>query len=1435
MAINLTVVIDNEEAVRKFRELQKVAKTTTSSVVTDADRMDIAMRKFMSTLGQIGIGVSFVGLAKQIAQTRGEFQQLEVAFTTLLHSKEKADALMAQMVDLSAKTPFDLQGVADGARQLLAYGFAAEDITDTLTRLGNVAAGLGLPLERLTYLYGTTAVQGRLYARDMLQFTSSGIPVLQEMADMYGVSTEEINKMVSAGKIGFEDVKKVIERMTNAGGQFYNLMQEQSKTITGLVSNLGDAIQTMFNELGKSQEGVITDILKGTISLVENYQKVLDILIPLVATYGTYKVALIATAAAQKVVVTAKEISAFFSLAKSITSAKDAMVLFNIATKSNPIGLLIGLLGGVIAAIVRFTKKNDDLTRSLGEQEQAVLNESKQVNSLVLKLTTANTKEEERKKALEELKRIQPSIVEGIGDEITATETLTERLKEYNQEQIHRMAYAKLSDEEKQIFESKAAKQADKALAESEAYSNIDDLRNQILLSPRLTEESKREWIKDLDDIVASAGTARDKVGRILNLFTTNAGTYVGRLDLSGIEKSKKELRSLDESIIGLDIDAAKATQKMAAFEKHFGDIVNPSGNNSGNGTDAVSETYTTLSDIISDITEKTKELNSLQAQTQWSEQEKERIKTLSDETKKLQGDYESLTGQKWGGSNKGLQQLSEDALKKELQAQRELYDEETALKRKQITDEIELIQFDLAQTLAAIDKKKNAYIESQRQSGKSVGEVDTSTFDRRREIAQVGAELETAEVRKKRLAAQQEEYDTLLAKYADYEQRRTQITQEYEADRQKLLENMDGSNAATVLSALVELEKQKNEALKAISDEQADALVQDSSLFVELFSDAADKSIGELHRVIEETEALLDYLQGKDGAEIPLGFTSEQLVSLKDSPEAIQALTDALKRLKDEMADRSPFADFGNSIDELFSRFQNGDLDLGGLVGGIGTAVQGILPTIEQFGTDLGTIFGDSSIGENVGILTETLSGLGTAAQGVGQLIGGDILGGVTSIVSGVASLFEMANEAAERHKEALQAVMDAKIAQQREYNLLLMEQNLLYEQGTTIFGTDEYGKSRNAVQVAKDAQEELRKALSGTESQRGKYRNFNAGYRAAMGTPPPAVAEKKEQYAGLADIQIVTGHEKTGLFGWGKGRDVYSSLLDVYPDLIDANGEFNTELAKTILNTQNMSEANKEALQGMIDYAEQAKEAMEVVSDYLGSIFGELGNTITDALIDAFRNGTDAAESFADSVSGMLEQLAADMVQSIFLAPILEKAQKEAEEIWNNQDLTDEERFSGLTGVVKQVTDNAIEAQDDIDALLKWMQDYASGKGYDIFQPDESSSRTSTGQGIAQASQESIDLLSGTMTAVQGTVFGINDRLVEMAENGRALLSHAGAINANMSAMRDSIYQSNVYLATIQENTSYCRLLDSMRNDMHNMRNSLDTMVNRGIIMRN
>lgn len=560
MSINLTVVIDNDEAIRKFRELQKTAKTVTSSVVTDADRMDIAMRRLATTLGQIGVGVSLAGLVKQIAQTRGEFQQLEVAFATLLQSKEKADALMSQMVELAAKTPFDLQGVASGARQLLAYGFAAEDVTNTLTRLGNVAAGLGLNLQDLTWLYGTTAVQGRLYTRDVMQFQSRGIDLAGELATQLGKTRAEISQMVTEGKIGFPEVQKAIESMTNEGGKFHNLMQEQSKTITGLISNLGDALDMMFNDLGKSQEGVITGVLKGTISLVENYQKVLDILIPLVSAYGAYKATLILTAAAQKIVVTAANIKAFFDLAKGITAAKDAQLLFNMAFNANPLGLALSVLTAIGIAVWKYSdgiysaaKSQKQLNDSIAEAASSAAVEQSELGRLKGKLQAA-------KEGTEEYNKIRNEIIEkfgkydaGLKAETLTVETLAQKynsltdaiLQSYNARQ-----YEKFSREQTDLFEQTATKSYDKIFNKLiKKYGDELGTQYGVELQKAISDGS----IKVLQN---SAGILRISglkdfeatIGGALGL-TTQFEVYTGRVAklIANIVEAQEVLRETDD------------------------------------------------------------------------------------------------------------------------------------------------------------------------------------------------------------------------------------------------------------------------------------------------------------------------------------------------------------------------------------------------------------------------------------------------------------------------------------------------------------------------------------------------------------------------------------------------------------------------------------------------------------------------------------------------------------------------------------------------------------------------------------------------------------------------------------------------------------------------------------------------------------------------
>ena len=255
------------------------------------------------TIGKTIAGLAVTQMLKSwvmdMIEVRGQFQQLEIAFTTMLGSAEQATSLMGQLTNTAASTPFDLQGIAQGAKQLLAYGEGADTVNDTLVRLGNIASGLSIPLNDLVMLYGTTMVQGRLFTQDVRQFMGRGIPLVDELTKVLGKSATEINAMVTAGQIGFPEVQKVIENLTNEGGMFYGLMEAQSKSLTGQISNLEDAWDMMLNKMGSNMEGILSGGISAAATLVENYDEVLKVVGSLVAIYGTYKVATAAVAIAQ--------------------------------------------------------------------------------------------------------------------------------------------------------------------------------------------------------------------------------------------------------------------------------------------------------------------------------------------------------------------------------------------------------------------------------------------------------------------------------------------------------------------------------------------------------------------------------------------------------------------------------------------------------------------------------------------------------------------------------------------------------------------------------------------------------------------------------------------------------------------------------------------------------------------------------------------------------------------------------------------------------------------------------------------------------------------------------------------------------------------------------------------------------------------------------
>ena len=681
--------------------------------------------------------------------------------------------------------------------------------------------------------------------------------------------------------------------------------------------------------------------------------------------------------------------------------------------------------------------------------------------------------------------------------------------------------------------------------------------------------------------------------------------------------------------------------------------------------------------------------------------------------------------------------------------------------------------------------------------------------------------------------------YEKLLAKYQDYEEQRKSISEKFAKDRAQIEKAVDAEGRPigedVKERALAELSKQERAALKSVDDAQLTELGKENKVLVDLFADTSEKSVAEVQKIIDRIKVLMDYLRGTKDAEgtavikdgngrterritqkdmAGLGFSPAELKALEKSPEKLKALTEQYEKLKKEVLGKNPFRALADAVGELFKHGEDGeDKGLEAKLKRLGESAAASAEMVGDLAGRLSEMF-EAAGNDGMAEAMDAVQGVMTSVSNIGRgFAEGGVVGGIAAAAGEAIGWVTKAFQASARHKAALEKIMEEVTAQQREYNLLLMEQNLELEKAQTIFGTDTYGKAANAVRVMKDAYAGLKAEIAGTSEQQKKFGYLDTGSAFWNKIVNKGYSELKDAYSGLADIEIKTGHKKTGLFGWGKGKDTYSSILDVYPELIDSAGNFNRELAESIMNSREFAKNDKEALQYIIDLYDQAEEAWESVKDYFEGVFGDLGQTLTDALVDAFKNGTDAGKAFADSLTGMLEKLAEQMIYTVTIAPLLEKAQEEMLDVMKREDLTDEEKFGNYVRILDDMTDNALSQQGTFNALLEKYRQLAKEKGLDLWQGD-STTQTGKSGAYTTASQESITKLEGLYTA---------------------MLVHETNIDTNVENVAGSMQTALGHLKRIDTNTGECsETLKLMRKDMRDMKDDLTTLRRDGIKTR-
>ncbi len=1464
---------------------------------TKANLLDESLKKVGMTLGGVFTAQKAMEFVKTMIEVREEVENLSISFETLLGSKDKANAFFGELRQYAVETPLMLNDLASGAQTMLGFNIEAEKVIPTLKEIGDISMGDRDRFNSLVLAFSQMSATGKLMGQDLLQMINAGFNPLATMAEKTGKSIGQLKDEMSAGAISSEMVAEAFADATAEGGKFHGMLDKQSKGLKGQISNLQGAIDDMFNALGEKSEGILTGSIEIASELVKNYEAVGKALMTLVAVYGTYKAAVIATIAVQQAASFVENIRLVMMFRKELGLATAAQQAFNITANANPYVLLATVILSAAAALAIYYEKcsavEDEtarVTEREKEQADAIEDKKKAIEDCINTITDETAAEQDKQAALAKLKTLMPSVFEKYKTEKDLIDKLTEARREYNEElreERNLKGEGNLKSDQQRVAELKTyLKLREQYFDKGKGSLSKDDLNLYQSLDRKYNKEIReaRGWFQTYNGALKEAIKASEATvwKEVQQVRTDYHNKYMANLNTMDKETTQKTINFYKNSIQKAQSEGKKLVQIPG---------------------EAVATSVEELQNRIKSATSRLKSIQEnaskdymKDAKTAWAKAQKEvsniiknrndrslypdeasylaALKKARDEEKKAKANYEAAggdTSKKTKTKKTGLTEAEKDNIKvaeqvekqrqvEAAQRKQEASEKQTAFDLRQaeidglqegFDKELETINLNYDKLIEAnrlrqqewIDELQNisdlsfeqAHPDWKKQGLKrpTVSYDDLSTDQKNYLTQYEAAAVKYEQDSKAKL------YKDLLDKYQDYEAQRASIREKFAKDKANIEKATDEHGAPlsedAKQRALGELAKQEKAALKAVDESQLTELSKENKTLVEMFADTSTKSVSEIQKIIDRIKLLMDYLRAtkdSDGTAVvkdskgnvakkitqkevvDLGFSPEDLQTLEKSPEKLKALTEQYEKLKKEVVSKNPFESLANAVKDFFKKGEEGDdKSLNTKIKNLGESAAASADIVGDLAGKLSEMFeaaGNDTMAEAMSTVQDTMSTVSNISKGFAE---GGIFGGVQAIAGEAISYLTKAFEANKRHKEALEKIMQEVIAQQREYNLLLMEQNLEYEKAETIFGTDTYAKATNAVKVMKDAYADLKNEIAGTAEQQKNFAWKETGSAFWNLVANSNYSKLKEAYAGLADIEIKTGHKKTGLFGWGKGKDIYSSILDVYPELIDSAGNLNRKLAESILNSREFADNDKEALQYMIDLYDEAEEAWDEVKDYFEDIFGDLGQTLSDALVDAFKNGTDAGEAFVDSLTDMLETLAEQMIYTVTLAPYLEKAQEEMLDVMKRDDLTDDAKFENYVRILDEMTDNALSQQGTFNSLMEKYKQIAKDKGLDLWEAD-STTQTGKSGAYTTASQESITKLEGLYTS---------------------MLIHETNIDTNVENVAVSMQTALNHLKRIETNTGDCsETLAQMRKDMKDMKDDLSTLRRDGIKTR-
>ena len=1200
-------------SVKKLRDEYTLYKNDGKQVVETNEGIAISWKKALAVIGGAGV---LKALGSEMIRVRGEFQSMQTAIETMV-GEDIAGRLIPQIKELAKISPLTMSDMVGAEKMMLGFNIQAEDTIKYLKAISDISMGESSKFNSLTLAFSQMSAAGKLMGQDLNQMINAGFNPLQIISEKTGKSIATLKDEMSKGVVSAEMVQQAFIDATSAGGKFYNMSENASKTINGQLSMMQDALDSVFNELGTKSESVIMDGIQMTTSLIQNYETVGKVLAGLVVTYGTYRTAVMLVTAAES-----KHTLVEIGLTNARLLARKAQLALNAAMLTNPYVLLATAVIGLGAAMWAFhdsTTAAEKAQKRFDEQKKQSIKKEQEhkqrLEELISTLQNEYTSSMDRVKAMDAIKNEYPALFQKYIDEKGHIRDLIALWKEYNEEA------GKRNVEENKINYNNSKK----LIGE---YEQVIGLWKRFGEDPNFHKNSLNESEKELADKYRNEtlSTLKSKLDEEKNIFTS----YQKEVRSDELAQWQLDLKKNTDIQIKSELNEMKRLQQARKNNKWYSLNV---GIGSLKGATTESELQSRIDILESELKSRktsTYQQDLAKAKSDWEKAKKgyevllkdqqatsEQVKKAREDMLSKEKAYKDLGGITGSSLTKQENQAKKEAAK-QLKQQELLAEQLLSIRRKNQQDEINLMEDGTEKKLAQIDldyRKELDAIKKQRKDWETEqgGKLTDKQEEKLGTWASNAAKKRESDIdstSKAKLEADKKAWQEYFIEFGNYQEKRKNLIQKYNDEIAKLQTDSPeyASKVAQKNKALEQLDEQFGHSTKAMAD---------------LFEDASNKSVSAIQSIIDKYETLVKYMSGTDKdisiADLKgMGFTDKDIEGIEKGEISIKDVTDAIKGLKDELKGKSPWQAFVSDLEKGIEAIKKGGNDskkIGQGITDIGNTVTSFAPALNEFGSSIADIFGfdDSKITSAI----DALGGLGQTASGVGQIMSGDIVGGAMSAVSGISSVVS-----------ALDGMFGADYS---HYNEMVEEYTRLNEIWDELIDKkQEYISISYGMEADKVGEEALGLVEKQIEAYRllGKER-LNSGASAGSHSIGKRMAKNtsSSDWQDIADALDMSVNAAKEFIGTGRMTGLFDLTVEQLEKLKSEAPAFWAKMDGDV----------QEYLNGIIDGEERIEDIQNQISEQLTQTTFD---SVFDSFVDTLMDMGSSAKDFSDSFSGYMQR---------------------------------------------------------------------------------------------------------------------------------------------------------------------------------------------------